>query len=160
MHAGQKWGLGLQASFRVLVGEGEASHVVGQRNPRAVQFCVPLCDDVCLCLCACVCSCTVLWQCRYELLPQTCPCLLPGKMAVPGRPGMQNREGKHPQGLSAPYSFPQHLTMHDCLWGGGSGRKVEGGERLTSQLCHLPFRGLVLIMHVCVHLCLCPHCVV
>lgn len=114
----------------------------GTEKPWGVQFCVPLCDDVCLYLCVCVCSCTVLWQCWYELLPQACPCLLPARIWEDGctwQAWDAEQSGQPSLGTLSCVLLP---TTPGHAW---LPRGVEGGKRLTSQLCRLPFCGLVLV---------------
>lgn len=71
----------------------------GTEKPWGVQFCVPLCDDVC-CICARACAHVQSCGCAgMSSCPKRAPaCSLPGpeKMVVPGRPGILSRVGNHP----------------------------------------------------------------
>lgn len=150
MHAGQKWGLGLRVSRWVLWGEGQAliQWDSGTLGCSSVSHCVMTCVCWCVCVCACACAhARPRGSTGYELLPQTCPCLLLARIWGDGYTRQARGAEQSGQLSLGTFSCPLLPTMpgHARLPRGVRG----GGERLTSQPRHLPFCACVPV-HVCV----------
>lgn len=84
-------GAGLAAIMLGADGERGRLPCGGTEKPWGVHFCVPLCDDVC-CICARACahvqSCGSAGMSSYPKRAPACSLPGPGKMVVPGRPGI------------------------------------------------------------------------
>lgn len=149
-------GLGLRVSRWVLWGEEQAP-IQWDRETlgcSSVSHCVMTCACFCACVCVCARACAHArprGSAGYELLPQTCPCLLPARIWGDGctwQPWGAEQSGQLSLGtLSCPLlpTMPGHARPP---------RVAEGGWGAERGSYHSPVTSLSVTWCLCMCVCL------